>query len=67
MSDEEESCRRQELLRLRKEQNLADGEFYHYDTPLTVEHEKEALLAAGFSTVEVLKNWGHTYTLKATV
>lgn len=67
MSDEEESTRRQELLRLRKEQNLADCEFYHYDTPLTVEHEKEALLAAGFSTVEVLKNWGHTYTLKATV
>ena len=67
MSDEEESTRRQELLRLRKEQNLADGEFYHYDTPLTVEHEKEAILATGFSTVEVLKNWGHTYTLKATV
>ena len=67
MSDDEESTRRQELLRLRKEQNLADSEFYHYDTPLTVEHEKEALLAAGFSRVEVLKNWGHTYTLKATV
>ena len=49
----------------RKEQNLPDGEFYHYDTPLTVAHEKEALLAAGFSSVEVLKNWGHTYALKA--
>ena len=67
MSDEEEITRRQELLRLRKEQNLPDGEFYHYDTPLTVEHEKEALLAAGFSSVEVLKNWDHTYTLKAAV
>ena len=66
MSDEEEISRRQELLRLRKEQNLPDGEFYHYDTPLTVEHEKEALLAADFSSVEVLKNWDHTYTLKAT-
>ena len=66
MSDEEEITRRQELLRLRKEQNLPDGEFYHYDTPLTVEHEKEALLSAGFSSVEVLKNWDHTYTLKAT-
>ena len=65
MTDEEEATRRQELLRLKKEQNLADGEFYHYDTPLTVEHETEALLAAGFSKVEVLKNWGHTYTLKA--
>ena len=67
MTDEEETEHRQELIRLRKEQNLPDGEFYHYDTPLTVEHEKEALLAAGFSSVEVLKNWGHTYALKATV
>ena len=67
MTEEEETARRQELLRLRKEQNLPDGEFYHYDTPLTVEHEKEALLAAGFSKIEVLKNWDHTYTLKAAV
>lgn len=67
MTEEEETARRQELLRLRKEQNLPDGEFYHYDTPLTVEHEKEALLASGFSKVEVLKNWDHTYTLKAAV
>ena len=67
MTDEEELSRRQELLLLRKEQNLPDGEFYHYDTPLTVEHEKEALLAAGFSSIEVLKNWGHTYIIKATV
>ena len=67
MTDEEETEHRQELIRLRKEQNLPDGEFYHYDTPLTVAHEKEALLAAGFSSVEVLKNWGHTYALKTTV
>ena len=67
MTEEEETARRQELLRLRKEQNLPDDEFYHYDTPLTVEHEKEALLASGFSKVEVLKNWDHTYTLKAAV
>ena len=67
MTDEEETERRQELIRLRKEQNLPDGEFYHYDTPLTVEHEKEALLAAGFSTVEVLREWGSgtTVTLRA--
>lgn len=67
MTEEEERARRQELLRLRKEQDFPDGEFYHYDTPLTVEHEKEALLAAGFSKIEVLKNWNHTYTLKAAV
>ena len=61
---EERACRA-ELLRLKREQNLPDGAFYHYDTPLTVAHETEALLAAGFGSVAVLKNWGHTYTLKA--
>ena len=54
-----------ELHRLKKEQGIADKEFYHYDTPLTVAHEREALIKAGFSQVEVLKNWGATYTLKA--
>ncbi|MBO4763982.1 MAG: class I SAM-dependent methyltransferase, partial [Candidatus Methanomethylophilaceae archaeon] len=46
-SDEEERLYRAELLRLKREQGIRDGAFYHYDTPLTVEHEKEALLAAG--------------------
>ena len=64
-TDEEEKFHRAELLRIKKEQNIGDDAFYHYDTPLTVAHEKEALLEAGFSTVEVLRNWGHTYTLKA--
>ena len=64
-SVEEEHACRQELIRLRKEQNLPDNEFFHYDTPLTVEHEKEALCAAGFSSVEVLNHWEATYTLKA--
>ena len=44
---------------------FSDGEFYHYDTPLTVEHETQALLAAGFRRVEVLNHWGATYTLRA--
>lgn len=64
-SDEEERQRRAELLRLKKEQGLSDGAFYHYDTPLTVAHETEALHAAGFSAVAVLKSWGHTHTLRA--
>ena len=64
-SAEKEHTYRQELIRLRKEQALPDNEFYHYDTPLTVEHEKEALIAAGFSSVEVLNHWSATYTLKA--
>ena len=64
-TDEQETFFRQELIRLRKEQNLSDEVFYHYDTPLTVEHEKEALMAAGFTKVEVLNHWEATYTLKA--
>ena len=64
-SDEEEGFRQAELLRLRREQDLADDAFYHYDTPLTVAHETEALLEAGFASVAILKSWGQTSTLKA--
>lgn len=64
-TDETERFFREELLRLKKEQGIADEEFYHYDTPLTVQHEVEALQAAGFSTVEILGKWGATCTLKA--
>ncbi len=64
-TEAEERARRAELLRLKREQNLPDGTFYHYDTPLTVAHETEALRQAGFGSVAVLNSWGHTYTLKA--
>ena len=65
LTDEDEQAFRNELLRLKKEHGIDDNEFYHYDTPLTVEHETEALLQAGFSSVEVLNNWGATFTIKA--
>ena len=65
LSEEEEQMHRRELLALKAAQGITDGEFYHYDTPLTVEHETEALTEAGFSSVEVLSHWGATYTLKA--
>lgn len=55
----------QELLRLKREQGIEDDEFYHYDTPLTVEHERQALGEAGFSRIEILGQWGATYTIKA--
>lgn len=64
-SDEEEQMHFRNLIALKTEQGISDGEFYHYDTPLTVKHETRALLEAGFSTVEVLNHWGATYTLKA--
>lgn len=65
LSDADEQTSYHELLRLKREQGIHDTEFYHYDTPLTVVHETEALLEAGFSSVEVLNNWGATFTLKA--
>ena len=65
LSDEEENMHRQNLIALKEEQGICDNELYHYDTPLTVKHETEALLRAGFSTVKVLKNWGVTHILKA--
>lgn len=65
LSDEEETFHRKELLRLKAEQGIEDNEFYHYDTPLTVDHEIECLLSAGFSSVEILNHWGATHTIKA--
>ena len=65
LSDEEERMHRNNLLMLKAEQGITDDEFYHYDTPLTVKHESEALAEAGFTSVEVLNNWGATYTIKA--
>ena len=65
LSDEEEQMHRGNLIALKAEQGIADDELYHYDTPLTVKHETEALLKAGFSSALVLKNWGATHTIKA--
>ncbi len=53
------------LQRLKEEQNITDGDFYHYDTPLTVGHEMKILEEAGFTDVRALKNWGATYMIKA--
>ena len=65
LSEAEEQTYRQNLLALKEQEGAADNELYHYDTPLTVEHEIEALLEGGFSSVAVLRHWGATYTLKA--
>ena len=66
LSDEEEQLHRRNLTALKRAQGIQNTEFYHYDTPLTVPHEMEALQAAGFSSVEVLCQWGVTAVLKAT-
>ena len=65
VDEAQENFLRQELLRLKKEQGIVDREFYHFDTPLTIDNETDALEKAGFSKVEILDSWGQTSTLKA--
>ena len=65
MSEEEEQKRRQELNRLKALQGITGEAFYHYDTPLTEEHERQALKEAGFPDVECAGRWGHTSVLIA--
>lgn len=54
------------LRQLKSEQGIIDDRFYHYDTPLTIDHEMNVLKSAGFSRCEMLKKWGATYAIKAT-
>ena len=39
---------------------LSDDAFYHYDTPLLVDHEMDILRRAGFSDVRIMKKWGES-------
>lgn len=64
-TDEQECFYRQELSRLKFEQGIYDDEFYHYDTPLTKKHELQVLKEAGFSSIDILAEWGTTATIKA--
>ena len=65
LSDAEEKMHRQNFLTLKAAQGICDDAFYHYDTPLTAQHEMQVLQSAGFSHVEILNQWGATHTIKA--
>ena len=54
-SDERETEYFQNLRQLKEEQGLPENEFFHYDTPLTVDHEIRILRRAGFSDVRIRK------------
>ena len=43
-----------ESVRIRNEQNITDGEFYHYDTPCTIENQLKMLRLAKFEKVEMI-------------
>jgi ubiquinone/menaquinone biosynthesis C-methylase UbiE len=52
--------------RMREEQNILEGEFYHYDTPCTVENQIRALKSAGFKNVrKVWEGKGNTVIISA--
>lgn len=52
VKQEDEDFYLSENRRIRKELNVPDGEFYHYDTPCTIENQISMLYLAGFQKVE---------------
>lgn len=63
--DEEEEILRQVYLKKRKQFAIPDQCFVHFDIPLTLEHEKELLLSAGFVIEEVRDNPDGATIIKA--
>jgi len=54
-----------ELERLKKEQNLSDNSFYHYDTPMTAANQIELLESAGFADIKIVNQWENTTIITA--
>lgn len=57
-TQEEEDHGVAESKRLRAEQNISDGEFYHLDTPCTVDNQIKLFVQAGFVGVEKIWHKG---------
>lgn len=64
-TQEEEDHWYAENARIRKEMNIPDGEFYHYDTPCTVENQIKMFGTAGFAGVEKLFRMENTTIIAA--
>lgn len=65
LTDEEENHWFTENSRIRSALGIAEEEFYHYDTPLTVDHQIEALRESGFSDVQMVWRKENTTILTA--
>ena len=52
VKQEDEDFYLSENRRIRKERNISEGEFYHYDTPCTIDNQISMLYLAGFQKVE---------------
>ncbi len=64
-AEEEERHWFSENERLRREQGIGEDEFFHYDTPCTVENQINMLKQAGFSEVEEVMRIENTTMLVA--
>jgi cyclopropane fatty-acyl-phospholipid synthase-like methyltransferase len=64
-SQQEEDFYYSENKQIRKEQNIPDEEFYHYDTPCTITNQIKLLSEAGFKTVQMEWRMGNTTIIVA--
>lgn len=64
-SQQEEDFYFAEYARIRKDLNLSEREFYHYDTPCTVDNQIGLLKGAGFGKVEIVFRLKNTTILVA--
>jgi len=64
-SREEEDFFFSENKRLRAEQGIPDGAFYHLDTPCTIDSQLAMFRAAGFSAAEMVWRQGNTTIIVA--
>lgn len=54
-----------EWVRVRQEQGIPDGEFYHFDIPFTVETQLDLLKQAGFSSTELVFRYRSDAVIRA--
>ena len=64
-NQEEENFYYSENERIRKENNIQDNEFYHYDTPCTIDNQIKMLYKAGFENVKINFRIGNTTIIVA--
>lgn len=64
-SQEDEDFFFSENRRLRREQGIPVGEFFHYDTPCTIDTQIALLYKAGFNTVKMVWRKGNTTIIVA--
>lgn len=64
-TDEEQILYVSELKRFKEEQNLSADNFYHYDTPMTAENQMKLLKFAGFSDIQIIRQWDSTTIITA--